>query len=284
MTSLKLMLRGDGVVAAPGVHDALTARIAARAGHRALYLGGNAVALGLGKGQPFLTLTETAEIVARVSSATDLPTLVDAGAGFGAPAHLDLAVRELEAAGASGLHIDDQPYPKPAGYHRGRGKLASTETMARRIATAVAARRDPDFPIVARTDALRVAGSIDEAIARGRACAEAGADALMVLDLGPDQAGQVRAALPEVPLVWIGGVTPPIPTLAELGNAGFTLACYPFNGVAAIGTALADLWAGLAERGAVKQSDELLARARGEMIDLAGLSRAFEIEDRDGDA
>lgn len=284
MTSPKPLLRGDGVVAAPGVHDALTARIAARAGHRALYLGGNAMALGLGKGQPFLTLTETAEIVARVSRATDLPVLVDAGAGFGEPAHLDLAVRELEAAGASGLHIDDQPYPKPAGYHRGRGKLASSETMVRRIATAVAARRDPDVPIVARTDALRVAGSIEEAIARGRACVAAGADALMILDLGPDQAAAVRAALPGVPLIWIGGVSPPIPTLTELGDAGFSLACYPFNGVAAIGAVLGDLWAGLAGRGAVEQSDELLARARGDMIDLAGLGRAFEIEDRDGQA
>ena len=282
MTALWTLLMAKGAVAAPGVHDPLTAKIAARASHRALYLGGNAMALALGKGQPFLTLTETAEIVARVVRATDLPTLVDAGAGFGDPAHLDLAVRELEAAGAGGLHIDDQPYPKPPGYHRGQGKLAAPDIMARRISTAIAARRDPDFPIVARTDALRVTGSLDETIERSRAFVAAGADALMVLDLGPDDSAAVHAALPATPLVWIGGVASPVPTLAELDAAGFSLACYPFNGIAAITVALADLWSALAARGEVPQSEDTLARARSEMIELADLPRAFEVEDRHG--
>lgn len=282
MTGLKALLHAGKATAAPGVHDALSARIAARAGHEVLYLGGNAMALGLGKGQPFLTLTETEEIVARVTRATNLPTLVDAGAGFGEPEHLDLAVRNLEAAGAAGLHIDDQPYPKRAAYHRGQGSLVTSELMAARLAAAVAARRNPDVPIVARTDALRVTKSLDETIARCCAYVGAGADALMVLDLGPEQAGAVRAACPQTPLVWIGGVAPPVPTLGQLDAAGFRLACYPFNGFAAVSVALADLWQALADTGAIAQSDDLLARARAGMPDLAGLREAWEIEDRHG--
>jgi methylisocitrate lyase len=282
MTGLRELLYAGRVTAAPGVHDSLSARIAARAGHRALYLGGNAMALGLGKGQPFLTLTETAEIVARVTRATDLPTLVDAGAGFGEPEHLDLAVRDLEAAGAAGLHIDDQPYPKRAAYHRGLGSLVTLDLMAARLAAAVAARHNPDMLIVARTDALRVTKSLDETIARCCAYVGAGADALMVLDLGPEQAGAVREACPETPLLWIGGVVPPVPTLGQLDAAGFRLACYPFNGIAAVSTALADLWQGLADTGAIDQTDETLSRARADMVDLADLRRAWEIEDRHG--
>ena len=275
-----LLARG-GAAAAPGVHDALTARIAARAGHEALYLGGNAMALALGKGQPFLTSTETAAVTGRVAQAVDVPLLVDAGAGFGELPHLDVAVREIEAAGASGLHIDDQPYPKRAAYHRGKGALAPTETMTARLRTAAAARRDPDLAIVARTDALRVTRSIDETLARCRAYVAAGADALMVLDLSPADAASVRAAFPQTPLVWIGGVAPPIPSLAELRQAGFALACYPFNGVAAVSVAVADLWGGLAATGRIAQSPELLARARQETLALADLARAWALEDDD---
>ena len=277
--SLRALLERAGVTAAPGIHDALTGRIVARAGHRAAYLGGNAMALGLGKGQPFITLTETARIVASVARAIDLPLLVDAGAGFGDTTHLHLAVREIEAAGAGGLHIDDQVYPKSVNYHRGRGALVEDAVMAARLAAAVAARRDPDFAIVARTDVLRVTGSLDQAIDRCRSCIAAGTDALMILDLGPGQAAAVRAALPETPLVWIGGVAPPVPSLPDLGEAGFALACYPFNGIAAIATSLADLWEGLAASGTIGQPDDLLARARKEALDLADMQLFWDIED-----
>ena len=278
--SLRALLESsEGVTAAPGVHDALTGRIVTRAGHRAAYLGGNAMALGLGKGQPFITLSETAQIVARVAQAIDLPLLVDAGAGFGDPTHLHLAVREIEAAGAGGLHIDDQVYPKSVNYHRGRAELVEPELMAARLRASVAARRDSDFTIVARTDVLRVTKSLEQVIERCRSCVAAGADALMILDLGPDQAGAVRAAFPQTPLIWIGGVAQHIPSLSELSAAGFALACYPFNGIAAIAAHLGDLWAGLAATGTIDQSDYMLARARKETLDLADMQRFWDIED-----
>ncbi|WP_156679275.1 isocitrate lyase/PEP mutase family protein [Sphingomonas profundi] len=277
--SLQALLAEPGCVAAPGVHDVISAKIAARAGHRALYLGGNAMALGLGKGQPFLTLTETVEIAARVVRATDVPVIVDAGAGFGLPSHLDLSVRDIAAVGAAALHIDDQPYPKSPDYHRGRGELVTPDAMAARIRTAVAGRGAADMLILARTDALRVTGSLNDAIERARACVEAGADGIIVLDLGPDQAPAVARALPGVPLVWIGGVTPPVPSVADLGAAGFALGLYPFNGIAALGVALGDLWTGLAETGGIDQSADLLARARRDTLGLADMAHAWAIED-----
>src|SRR3546814_9226555 len=104
--------------------------------------------------------------------------------------------------------------------------------MALRLRTAASARRTAAFAIVARTDALRVTGSIDETLTRCATYVEAGADALMVLDLGPADAPKFRAAFPETQLVWIGGGAPQLPSLADLRQAGFALGCYPSHGIA----------------------------------------------------
>ncbi len=177
------------------------------------------------------------------------------------------------------MHIDDQPYPKRPSYHRGDGGLAPTDDAAAKLRVAVKAKRDPDFMVVARTDALRATGSLDEAIARGRAYAAAGIDALMVLDLEPAQVAPVRAALPGVPLVWIGGVVPPVPNLRALAEAGFAIATYPFNTIAAIAVAVSDLWATLKETGDIKQEGALLTRMRRELAEIAGMETYWKIED-----
>lgn len=278
MGDLRALLSSGRIAAAPGTHDVLSARIAARAGHPLIYLGGNAMALGMGKGQPFLTLTETVEITTRVARNVDVPLIVDAGAGFGDAAHLHATVTELEAAGAAAIHIDDQPYPKSVDYHRGKGALVPAEEMAARIRTACAARRE--MLIVARTDALRVSRDMGETIARAKVYRDAGADALIVLDLGPDGIAEVRDAVPGLPLIWIGGVTFPVPTLAELEAAGFAVALYPFSGVAAVTAALGDLWGGLATTGGIDQPEALLARARKETLDLVDMARFWAIKDQ----
>src|SRR4029077_638212 len=104
-------------------------------------------------------------------------------------------------------------------------------------------------------------------IARGRAYAETGIDALMVLDLEPKDVPAVRSALP-VPLVWIGGVVAPVPSLDELDAAGFALAVYPFNTIAAVTAAVDDLWRGMRATGRLAQSEALLARARRETMEV----------------
>lgn len=279
LLDLRGLNRTGRLVAAPGAYDALSARIAVQAGGQAVYLGGNAVGLGLAKAQPFVTLTETLEIAGRVRRAVDVPVVADLGAGFGDAAHLRVAVREAEAVGLAAIHIDDQPYPKPVDYHRGRGRVVEIEAAAARIATATQVRRSADLAVIARTDALRVTGDLAATIRRGEALMAAGADALMILDLSPDQVGEVRARLPEAPLVWIGGVTAPIPSLDELKAAGFCLALYPFNAVAAVTIALDDLWRGFFAQGVPGQDAEQLAHARADTARVADLDAAFAIED-----
>jgi 2-methylisocitrate lyase-like PEP mutase family enzyme len=239
---LKACLENRQLVVAPGVHDPLTARIVENLGFSAAYLGGNALGLQLGVGQPFVTLTETSNAVALLSRAVDIPVIVDAGAGFGDAAHTARAWRELERAGAAAIHIDDQVYPKRAHYHRGRGRLADPRIVAGKLGAAAAARRDDDVTLIARTDAWRVTKSLDETIARGRAFAEVGVDALLVLDLGPDDASRVRQALPDLPLVWIGGIAEPVPDRDALEAAGFTILLYPFNTIAAVIEAVTAAW------------------------------------------
>lgn len=264
---------------APGAHDALSARIIAAAGFNAVYLGGNAIALAIGKGQPFITLTETVEVATCVCRSVDVPVIVDAGAGFGGPSHLHGAVRDIEYAGVAALHIDDQLYPKSPDYHRNQAELVTVDAMAARIGTACDARRNPAFSIIARTDALRVTGAMTEVVDRARACADAGADGLIVLDMAPEQAAFVREAVPDLPLYWIGGVHPPIPGRDALAAAGFSAALLPFNGIAEITARLSALWTRLAATGAIDQDDALLAQARTETLSLAGMQAAWDIED-----
>jgi 2-methylisocitrate lyase-like PEP mutase family enzyme len=259
--------------------DPFTARLIERAGFDALYLGGNALGLSLAKGQPLLTLTETAEAAGRIVTTSDLPLIVDAGSGFGAVPHVHRTVVEIERTGAAALHIDDQPYPKRPGYHRGSGGLADRLECAAKLAVAVSARRSPDFMIIARTDALRVTGSLDEAVRRGKAYLDAGADALMVLDLAPEQVASVRQHLPDAPLVWIGGVVPPVPPSPALLSAGFGLALYPFNTIAAVAQSVTALWSHLKATGEIAQPDALLLRMRSELAEIAGMQTYWAIED-----
>lgn len=268
----------QGMVAAPGACDPFTARLIARAGFGALYLGGNALGLSLAKGQPIVTLTETAAMTSMIILATGLPLIVDAGAGFGSPLHVLRTVQEIEHAGAGALHMDDQPYPKSPGYHRGDGGLAPLAEMEQRLKVAVAARRDPDFLIIARTDALRVAG-MEQALERARAYRAAGADAIMILDMGPQHMAAARAALPDVPLVWIGGVVPPVPSVDELASAGFALALYPFNTIAAIAESVSRLWQDFRTSGRIAQPDTLLRHMRPELAEIAGMNQYWDLAD-----
>jgi methylisocitrate lyase len=267
------------MAAAPGACDPFTARLIERAGFQAVYLGGNALGLNLAKGQPLVTLTETVEYSARIARTVDMPLIVDAGAGFGAAAHVHRAVRELESTGAAAIHIDDQPYPKSPNYHRGDGGLVTVPEMVAKLSAAVRARTNPDFLVIARTDAVRVTGSIAEAITRGHIYRATGIDALMILDLEPHQVAGVRAALPDIPLVWIGGVVPPVPNIRMLEQAGFSLALYPFNTIAAIAETVGALWTTLRETGDVAQNDALLRRMRPELAEIAGMKTYWALED-----
>jgi 2-methylisocitrate lyase-like PEP mutase family enzyme len=277
---LREMMATGGFTAAPGACDPFTARLIEQAGFPAIYLGGNAIGVTLGAGQPLVTLTETTDAAARITRIIDAPLIVDAASGFGAPAQVRRTVRELESAGAAAIHIDDQPFPKSTNYHRGAGGLAPSEETCAKLSVALAARRSADMQVLVRTDALRVTGDLEAAIERGRAYAKAGADGLIVLDLRPEQAAAVRAALPDLPLIWLGGVPTPAPTIQTLGAAGFVLGLYPFNTIAAIAQAVSDLWRTVAETGAPGQGEAFLVRWRRQLSEISGMPTYWEIEDQ----
>ena len=280
--SLRTLLDGNQLVVAPGALDALTARIIESIGFPAIYLGGNAIGLHLGVGQPLVTLTETVDCARQILGVVSVPLIVDAGAGFGEAPHTHRAVRELERAGIAAIHIDDQPYPKRAHYHLGRGGLAPVADVVGKLTVALAARRSREFMIFARTDALRVTGSLDQTIHRCRAYVATGIDALMVLDLAPEQVATVRREFPDIPLAWFVSPAIAAPPLADLEAAGFRLALFPFNTVAAVAEAVTKTWTVLLQEGRLRQSPELLAKLRNSLQELIGMRTYWDIEARAG--
>lgn len=198
---LRELVARPGIVHAPTCYDPLTARIAEEVGFECLSLGGYAMGAHLATSEPLLGLGEVARIVRDIARASRLPIIVDADAGWGDPLHVIRTVRDLEAAGAAALHLEDQVFPKRAHYHKGIEHIISVDTMAAKLRAAVAARRDPDFVIIARTDAMCTDG-YDEGVRRAHAYAGAGADLVMLF---PNTLEEARRAPVDVraPLVYV---------------------------------------------------------------------------------
>ncbi|WP_181774907.1 methylisocitrate lyase [Amycolatopsis pittospori] len=159
----------------PGAFNPLSAKLVERRGFEGVYISGAVLSADLGLPDIGLTtLTEVATRAQQIARVTALPALVDADTGFGEPMNAARTVQILEDAGVAGMHLEDQVNPKRCGHLDGKD-VVETDVAVRRIAAAVAARRDPDFVIAARTDAAAVHG-IDDAIDRAKAYADAGAD------------------------------------------------------------------------------------------------------------
>ncbi|MFO0964686.1 MAG: methylisocitrate lyase [Gemmataceae bacterium] len=164
-------------IAIPGVFNALVARIAEKLGFCALYLSGGALSAATGVPDVGLvTLTEFVDEARRLTQASSLPLLCDADTGFGEALNVERTVRLFESAGVAGIHLEDQQLPKRCGHLSGKA-LVEPEAMAAKVRAAVAARRDPAFVIIARTDARGVHG-MEDAIRRARLYLDAGADAI----------------------------------------------------------------------------------------------------------
>src|SRR5689334_22217414 len=176
-----------------------------------------------------LTGTEMIDNARRIVAAVDLPVIADADTGYGNAINVVRTVQAYEQAGVAGIHLEDQVLPKKCGHMTGKAVIPADE-MVGKIRAAVAARRDPEFLLIARTDAAAVEG-LDAAIARARAYAAAGADVLFVeAPTSEDDIARVAGELAGVaPLVfnWAeGGRTPPIP-LARIAELGFSLVLFP---------------------------------------------------------
>lgn len=233
---LRELLAGDGPVVAPGAYDALSARLVEAAGFPAVYMTGFGVTASLA-GRPdagLLTMTEMVQSAARIRSAVEVPVIADADTGYGNALNVIRTVREYEAAGVAGIHIEDQVAPKRCGHLDGK-QVVPAETMVDRVRAAVAARTNPDFLLVARTDARAVEG-LDAAVDRAKRYRDAGADMLFVEALRSDaEIEQVGTAFADVPLLfnWAeGGKTPPT-TYAHLRELGFALIICPISALLA---------------------------------------------------
>lgn len=187
-------------IAIPGVFNALVARMAQKMGFQAMYLSGGG--LSAASGVPdvgLLTLTEFVDEARRLCQASALPLLCDADTGFGEALNVERTVCLFENAGAAGIHLEDQEFPKRCGHLSGKS-LVPLDDMAAKIRAAVAARLDPHFVIMARTDARGVT-DLAEAIRRARAYVEAGADAIFPEALEtPEEFAAFAKAVP-VPLL-----------------------------------------------------------------------------------
>ena len=264
----------------PGVFNALTAKLAERLGYRAAYLSGGALSAGWA-GLPdigLLTLNEFAEQAAILAGATNLPLLCDADTGFGETVNVERTVRLYEAAGAAGLHLEDQVLPKRCGHLSGKSVI-EPQAMVAKIRAAVAARRDPGFVVVARTDARSVEG-FDAAVDRARRYVDAGADMIVPEALESlDEFARFAQAI-EAPL--LANLTEfgkgPLPYFGELADLGYRAALYPLTAFRVAMKAAEEALIHLRDHG---DQRGLLGRmqTRGELYDLLGYAD-WEARDR----
>jgi 2-methylisocitrate lyase-like PEP mutase family enzyme len=222
------LLRRGGLTIAPGAYDCITARSIAQAGFSAVYMTGAGTAATLGyPDYGLVTMSEMADNAGRIAAAVDVPVIADADTGYGNELNATRTVREYERRGAAGLHIEDQTFPKKCGHLDNKTVVPLDEYLAK-IRAAVAARRDPDFVIIARTDCRAVLG-LDEAIRRANAALAAGADMAFV---EAPQTVEELAAVPRLVngpcllnVVW-RGKTPEV-AFSDAERMGYRLAIVP---------------------------------------------------------
>ncbi len=259
-----------------GVINAYAARLAERAGFRALYVSGGGVAAS-SLGVPDLgisTMDDVLTDVRRITDVTVLPVLVDIDTGWGSAFNIGRTIRSMIKFGAAAVHIEDQVQAKRCGHRPGKA-IVSKEEMVDRIKAAVDARTDSGFVIMARTDALAVEG-LQSAIDRASACVEAGADmifpeAITELDMYKKFADAVK--VPVLANITEFGTTP-LFTVEELGRSGVSIALYPLSAFRAMSKAALTVYNAIRLEGIQKNVVGLM-QSREELYDYLGY-HAFE--------
>jgi 2-methylisocitrate lyase-like PEP mutase family enzyme len=229
---LRALLSRSEPLLVPGAYDALSARLVEHAGFDAVYLtgfGATASLLGL-PDVGLLSLPDMVDSAGRMARAVDVPLISDADTGYGNAINVARAVQQFERAGVAAVHLEDQVAPKRCGHMSGK-QVVPVDEMVEKLRAAVAARRDPDFVLIARTDARAVEG-LDAALERARAYRDAGADVLFVEAPETEaEVVEVAAAFPDTPLLfnWVErGRTPMLP-LARIAELGFAIVIFPVS-------------------------------------------------------
>jgi len=271
----KRLIEGSMIVA-PGIYDAFGARFVEQAGFEAVYMTGNGVSASL-LGRPdvgLIDLTLITNHAHRVASCVDIPLICDADTGYGNAVNVRRTVEEFESAGVAAIHLEDQVAPKRCGHLPGSRPVVSMAEHIGKIEAACAARRDPDFIIIARTDAASGHG-LDEAIRRGQAYRKAGADVVFVeLKGGPNMIDELKRVTLEINAPCLVNVEEAGKvgdlSAAELERIGFRVAIYPGLGRYAAGFAIREALSVLKRDGSTKQ-------ARGRMLSFKEYNDALKL-------
>jgi methylisocitrate lyase len=276
-TKFRAALVAEKPLQVPGAICAYHAILAEKSGYRAIYLSGGGVAAG-SLGVPDLGISSLDDVltdVRRITDASSLPLLVDVDTGFGASAfNIARTVKSLIKFGAAAMHIEDQVGAKRCG-HRPNKELVSKAEMVDRIKAAVDARTDPDFVIMARTDALAVEG-LSATIDRARACVEAGADMVFpeaITDLAMYRQFAEAVKVPVLANITEFGATP-LFSVDELRSAGVAIALYPLSAFRAMNKAALDVYRTLRREGTQKGVVDAM-QSRAELYEFLGY-HAFE--------
>jgi 2,3-dimethylmalate lyase len=248
------------IIVLPGVFDALSARIAEQVGFEAMFqtgYGSSAALLGM-PDFGFLNAGETVDNARRIIGAVSVPVLVDADTGYGNPLNVWRTVRDLESIGAAGIFLEDQIWPKRCGHMAGKNVISKDDYMPK-LKAALEARRSKDFVIVARTDARAPIG-LGEAIERGKAYRNAGADVIFVE--APTSIQELKKVADEIDAPLVAnmiedGVTPNLPA-SELLKLGYRVAVFPLSGLYSATYAMREVFEELKKTGATKQTRKMM--------------------------
>lgn len=283
-TRLRGLLAENRCIVAPGVADALAARLVAVECFEAVYMTGFGTSLTR-LGMPdvgLLTASEMVDNASRIVDASGLPVVADADTGYGNPINTRRTIRDYEKAGVAGVHIEDQVWPKRCG-HLGGKRVIPTAEMVAKIKAACDARHDSEFMIIARTDAIAVEG-LDAALERGERYREAGADMLFIeAPVGRGEVERVAQHFKGVPLLYnmaASGKTPDLPA-DELGSLGFRLAIYPNWVILAAIPAMQNMLKELKRTGTIAHLRDTVATFK-QFTDIAGLPEIQQLEARYG--
>ena len=279
--SLRAMMQGPRPVTAPLVLNPLMARMVEAAGFPAGYLGGGATGylkVGL---EANLNLTEMCQAALDIRAVSSLPLILDGACGYGDPMHMHRTIGMSEAAGFAAIEIEDQLVPKRAHHHVGIEHMIPMELMAAKVREAVAARRSPEFLIIARTNAMR-ASNMDDALRRGEAYRKAGADLLLLsMARTPEQLRAIgeRLGAPLVHLAGRGGLAGLGMTLEEMGALGYKIVADPSTPLLAAFAAWKKVYADLAQgfgAGATARAD--WSPLEEEMLGVIGIEKLLAVE------
>jgi 2-methylisocitrate lyase-like PEP mutase family enzyme len=276
---IRTLLKDKGQLIMPGVYDALSAKIANRAGFEVVFITGYSLSATL-LGEPdfgLLTQTEVVNAAQRICAVVDVPVIVDADTGYGNAINVIRTVRDLVHAGASGIFLEDQVWPKRCGHMKGK-QVVPLDEQLNKLRAAIEAREQNDLFIVARTDSRQALG-LQEAIKRGIAFKEAGVDAVFIE--APESKDEMKEIARRVPGPLVAnmlerGVTP-LMTPVELKDLGFDLVVWPLAPLYSIARSLSDVYKTLRRDGStLAMLDRLMPF--DEFNEIVGLNDKYALD------